>query len=226
MIDHVHGRTPKAMNRLSIFILSLLVALACPFPSQAQDTKRNAPAESSKAKDKKRGFFQRLFEGSGTREGSAKPSRASNDDDDDDDKAAAKGAKAKTPQEGEQSPPATAPQPSNAPKATAKSTTKKSSSKAAASASSPKAPDASENAKTALAEGQPETPAETKPSNATPPAPQDEATIPFARPVPGRRGMVYPPGVEEIQANMIDVSDMNPGQLARDPRTGKKFRVP
>jgi hypothetical protein len=128
------------------------------------------------------------------------------------------------PREGEPPAVATAPQPSNAGKPAAKSGTKKSSSKSAAteSSSKAKAPEDAEKEKSATP---PTPPAETQPANAAAPV-QEEATIPFARPVPGRRGMVYPPGVEEIQANMIDVSDMTPGQLARDPRTGKKFRVP
>ena len=59
---------------------------------------------------------------------------------------------------------------------------------------------------------------------AAPPA--VEQTFEFARPVLGKRGLVYPPGVEEKPENMVDVSGLNPGQLVRDPRSGKLFRVP
>jgi hypothetical protein len=55
------------------------------------------------------------------------------------------------------------------------------------------------------------------------PAPDGPAV---ARRVPGKEGMVYPPGVEESTATMIDVRGMASGQLAKDPRTGKIFRVP
>ncbi len=48
----------------------------------------------------------------------------------------------------------------------------------------------------------------------------------FATPAPGRRGFVYPPGVEHEQQNMIDVRDFAPGQKVRDPRSGKIFLVP
>jgi hypothetical protein len=59
------------------------------------------------------------------------------------------------------------------------------------------------------------------PAPATPPA--GPAT---AKPVPGKNGMVYPPGEEESLATMIDVRDIPSGTLAKDPRTGKIFRVP
>jgi hypothetical protein len=54
----------------------------------------------------------------------------------------------------------------------------------------------------------------------------DEGQIEFARPVPGKRGLVYPPGVAESPQNLVDVGDFLSGQIVRDPRTGKLFRVP
>ncbi len=48
----------------------------------------------------------------------------------------------------------------------------------------------------------------------------------FGRPVPGKRGLVYPPGADDSSENMVDVSDFKTGQIVRDPRTGKLFRVP
>jgi hypothetical protein len=57
-------------------------------------------------------------------------------------------------------------------------------------------------------------------------APQDEPRIEFARPVPGKRGLVYPPGASEAPENMVDVDGFQSGQMVRDPRTGKLFRVP
>jgi hypothetical protein len=44
--------------------------------------------------------------------------------------------------------------------------------------------------------------------------------------VPGRRGFVYPPGVEQKPENMVDARDIAPGTKVRDPRTGKIFLVP
>ena len=66
-------------------------------------------------------------------------------------------------------------------------------------------------------------------SSAPPPkatAPPIEQNLDFARPVPGKRGLVYPPGVKESAENMVDVSGFETGQIVRDPRTGKLFRVP
>lgn len=54
-----------------------------------------------------------------------------------------------------------------------------------------------------------------------PPAP-----LSYAVPVAGRSGYVYPPGAERIEANMLDVRGLAPGQKARDPRTGNTFLVP
>lgn len=60
----------------------------------------------------------------------------------------------------------------------------------------------------------------------TPPAPAAPAAPTYGTPVPGRRGFVYPPGVESKPENMVDVRDFTPGQKVRDPRTGKIFLVP
>lgn len=55
---------------------------------------------------------------------------------------------------------------------------------------------------------------------ASPPPP------PFGKPVPGRSGMVYPPGVKETTENMLDVRDIPPGTKVRDPVTKTIFLVP
>ena len=55
---------------------------------------------------------------------------------------------------------------------------------------------------------------------ASPPPP------PFGKPVPGRSGMVYPPGVKETTENMLDVRDIAPGTKVRDPVTKTIFLVP
>lgn len=49
---------------------------------------------------------------------------------------------------------------------------------------------------------------------------------PFATPVPGRSGLVYPPGQKAIPENMIDVSGYAPGTKVRDPDSKVVFRVP
>jgi hypothetical protein len=54
-------------------------------------------------------------------------------------------------------------------------------------------------------------------------APSD---VQYASPVPGKKGLVYPPGVEKKAENMVDVGDFQPGQLVRNPRNGELFRVP
>jgi hypothetical protein len=54
----------------------------------------------------------------------------------------------------------------------------------------------------------------------------DDTQVEFARPIPGKPGLVYPPGAAEASQNMVDVSDFLSGQIVRDPRTGKLFRVP
>jgi hypothetical protein len=62
--------------------------------------------------------------------------------------------------------------------------------------------------------------------NSSQAAPLPVATVAFARPVPGKKGIVYPPGSDETLDTEIDVSELQPGELARDPRTGNIFRVP
>jgi hypothetical protein len=57
-----------------------------------------------------------------------------------------------------------------------------------------------------------------KPATPTPP--------PLGKPVPGRSGMVYPPGVKETTENMLDVRDIPPGTKVRDPVTKTVFLVP
>jgi hypothetical protein len=60
-----------------------------------------------------------------------------------------------------------------------------------------------------------------------PPPPTGQGGAPtYGVPVPGRRGFVYPPGVDAKPENMVDVRDFQPGQKVRDPRTGKIFLVP
>ncbi len=76
-----------------------------------------------------------------------------------------------------------------------------------------------------------ETPSESvspapQPQNSSHAAPLPVATVAFARPVPGKKGIVYPPGSDETPDTEIDVSELQPGELARDPRTGNIFRVP
>lgn len=53
-----------------------------------------------------------------------------------------------------------------------------------------------------------------------------EGGLRYGRPVPGRQGFVYPPGVKEESKNMIDVRDFRSGQKVKDPRTGEMFLVP
>lgn len=48
----------------------------------------------------------------------------------------------------------------------------------------------------------------------------------YGKPVPGRPGMVYPPGVKAAPENMVDVRDISPGTKVRDPGTGIVFLVP
>lgn len=59
-----------------------------------------------------------------------------------------------------------------------------------------------------------------------PPASGPTAAPTYGTPVPGRRGFVFPPGVDAKPENMVDVRDFQPGQKVRDPRTGKIFLVP
>jgi len=58
------------------------------------------------------------------------------------------------------------------------------------------------------------------------PKPATDERVEYATPVPNKSGFVYPPGMKQDAANMIDVRGMTPGQKARDPRTGKIFLVP
>ncbi len=75
-------------------------------------------------------------------------------------------------------------------------------------------------------------PATTPPSSPAPPPvssnnkPAAPSQVQYGSPVPGKKGLVYPPGVEKKPENMVDVSDFQPGQLVRDPKTGALFRVP
>jgi hypothetical protein len=69
------------------------------------------------------------------------------------------------------------------------------------------------------------TPPTTTPKTDTnPTAPTTE--VQYATPVPGKKGLVYPPGVDKTNENMVDVGDFKAGQLVRNPRNGELFRVP
>src|SRR5215471_7783629 len=52
-----------------------------------------------------------------------------------------------------------------------------------------------------------------------------KAGLPYGIPVPGRKGMVSSPYLPE-DGKYIDVTDLASGSIARDPYTGKFFRVP
>jgi hypothetical protein len=52
-----------------------------------------------------------------------------------------------------------------------------------------------------------------------------EAETPYATPAPGQPGIVYSP-FEKDQFKLIDVTGLEPGSMAKDPHTGKVFRVP
>lgn len=68
---------------------------------------------------------------------------------------------------------------------------------------------------------------EAPPAPVTPPPPAPKPNQPaYATPVIGKRGYVYPPGVEAKPENMVDVRDYVPGQKVRDPRSGNIFLVP
>lgn len=56
--------------------------------------------------------------------------------------------------------------------------------------------------------------------------PNPTSEVQYASPVPGKKGLVYPPGVDKTPENMVDVGDFKPGQLVRNPRNGELFRVP
>jgi hypothetical protein len=71
----------------------------------------------------------------------------------------------------------------------------------------------------------PKNPAPAEPQ--TPEEPVARAAVPlFASPVPGRPGLVYPPGLERIPENIVDVTGLTPGSKARDPLTKVIFLVP
>lgn len=83
-------------------------------------------------------------------------------------------------------------------------------------------------AQPAAAQSQP-TPAQVAEKNephvaATPAVSSRESEIPFARPVPGKPGYVYSPF--DSKGGYIDVTGYSAGSLAKDPYTGKVFRVP
>ena len=52
-----------------------------------------------------------------------------------------------------------------------------------------------------------------------------KAGLPYAIPVPGRKGMVTSPYTPE-EEKYIDVTDFAPGSVVKDPYTGKFFLVP
>lgn len=61
---------------------------------------------------------------------------------------------------------------------------------------------------------------------ASQPTASAKASLPFATPVPGSRGFVYPPGAKHEPGNMLDVREFASGQKVRDPRSGQIFLVP
>ena len=52
---------------------------------------------------------------------------------------------------------------------------------------------------------------------------EEIGALPYARPVPGKPGLVYSPFDEKF---LIDVRGVPPGTVVKDPHTGKSFRVP
>lgn len=58
------------------------------------------------------------------------------------------------------------------------------------------------------------------------PQPSQPPQVPFGKPVPGRQGLVYPPGLSESRENFIDVTGIPSGTKVRDPVTKTVFRVP
>ena len=66
------------------------------------------------------------------------------------------------------------------------------------------------------------------PARPSPPPPvaarSGEASSPMAKPVPGKPGYVYSPFAPN--AGYVDVTGLTPGSEAKDPYTGKVFRVP
>ena len=59
---------------------------------------------------------------------------------------------------------------------------------------------------------------------ATPAVSSRESAIPFAKPVPGKPGYVYSPF--DTKGGYIGVTGYPAGSLAKDPYSGKIFRVP
>lgn len=57
-----------------------------------------------------------------------------------------------------------------------------------------------------------------------PPVAESQEKAPFATRVPGKPGYVLSPFAPD--AGYIDTTGMSPGSEARDPYTGKVFRVP
>lgn len=64
------------------------------------------------------------------------------------------------------------------------------------------------------------------PTTTTPKTTTPSTEVQYASPVPGKKGLVYPPGVDKTPENMVDVGDFKAGQLVRNPRNGELFRVP
>ena len=62
------------------------------------------------------------------------------------------------------------------------------------------------------------------PSTPIPTAPPQKYQ--YGRSVPNRPGLVYPPGREQIPANMVDVRGISSGTKVRDPSNGSIFLVP
>ena len=110
-------------------------------------------------------------------------------------------------------PQSTRPQPANTPHAT-----RRRSSRAAPAA-----------AATPPAVGQPSHPPKELTGSARPVSAADiekaKAGLPYAIPVPGRRGMVTSPYLPE-EDKYIDVTDFASGSVVKDPYTGKFFLVP
>ena len=120
------------------------------------------------------------------------------------------------PQPQAQPPPqSTRPQPAKTPQATRRSTSRTSPAVAA----------------TTPAEAQPSHPPKEEESSGRVPAvsaadlEKVKAGLPYAVPVPGRKGMVTSPYLPE-EGRYIDVTDFPSGSIVKDPYTGKFFLVP
>ncbi|HEX8372132.1 MAG TPA: hypothetical protein VF585_05090 [Chthoniobacterales bacterium] len=66
--------------------------------------------------------------------------------------------------------------------------------------------------------------AEPEPEPTSKPKPESDGPPPFASPVPGKKGYVTSPYSPD--AGFIDVTGLDPGSMAKDPYSGKVFRVP